>query len=105
MHFSDKAVVITGAAGGLGTAFTRRFLAEGARVCATETAAGPLGRLSTPPAASFPPGLIDRVAAKGAIKRPEVADDVVGPAVFFASDDAAFVTAQSLSVDGGRHFL
>jgi NAD(P)-dependent dehydrogenase (short-subunit alcohol dehydrogenase family) len=46
MHFSDKVVVITGAAGGLGTAFTRRFLAEGARVCATDTAAAPLERLT-----------------------------------------------------------
>jgi NAD(P)-dependent dehydrogenase (short-subunit alcohol dehydrogenase family) len=247
MHFSDKVVVITGAAGGLGTAFTRRFLAEGARVCATDTAAPPLARLaqelgapaglmtieaditseadcqrladrvraewgtadvvvnnagwfpfrefedisaqewervvgvnltgpflvvraflpllkasragriinissgsvlappstqahyvaakagvvgftraaavslgghgitvnailpgvvSTPAAvASFPPGLIDMIAAQGAIKRAEVAEDVVGPVVFFASDDAAFVTGQSLSVDGDRHFL
>ncbi len=31
MQFADRVVVITGAAGGLGTAFTRRFLAEGAR--------------------------------------------------------------------------
>ena len=64
------------------------------------------GVVSTPAAvAAFPPGLIDRIAAAGAIKRAEVAEDVVGPVVFFASDDAAFVSGQSLSVDGGRHFL
>ena len=54
---------------------------------------------------SFPPGLIDKIAAEGAIKRREVAEDLVGPVVFLASEDAEFFTGQSLSVDGGRHFL
>ncbi len=31
-------------------------------------------------------------------------DDVVGAVAFFASDDAAFVTGQTLSVDGGIVF-
>ena len=31
--------------------------------------------------------------------------DVVGPAVFLASDAAAFITGQSLYVDGGRTIL
>ncbi|QRI61806.1 SDR family oxidoreductase (plasmid) [Shinella sp. PSBB067] len=31
-------------------------------------------------------------------------DDVVGAVVFFASDDAAFVTGQTLNVDGGIVF-
>ncbi len=64
------------------------------------------GVVATPAAvASFPPGLIDKIAAEGAIKRREEAEDLVGPVVFLASDDAAFFTGQSLSVDGGRHFL
>jgi D-sorbitol dehydrogenase (acceptor) len=28
-------------------------------------------------------------------------DDIAGPAVFLASDDAGYVTAQTLNVDGG----
>jgi 3-oxoacyl-[acyl-carrier protein] reductase len=37
-------------------------------------------------------------------QRHEVADDVAGPAVFFASADSDFVTGQTLLVDGGlRH--
>jgi NAD(P)-dependent dehydrogenase (short-subunit alcohol dehydrogenase family) len=37
-----------------------------------------------------------------AIKRPEVVDDLVGTISFLTSDDAAFITGQTLSVDGGR---
>jgi NAD(P)-dependent dehydrogenase (short-subunit alcohol dehydrogenase family) len=37
-----------------------------------------------------------------AIKRPEVPDDLVGTVSFLTSDDAAFMTGQTLSVDGGR---
>ena len=42
------------------------------------------------------------VAQMQAIKRPEVPDDLVGAASFLTSDDAAFITGQTLNVDGGR---
>ncbi len=35
------------------------------------------------------------------IKRAAAADDVVGAAIFFISDESAFMTGQSLSVTGG----
>jgi NAD(P)-dependent dehydrogenase (short-subunit alcohol dehydrogenase family) len=37
-----------------------------------------------------------------AIKRGEVPDDLVGTVSFLTSDDAAFITGQTISVDGGR---
>ena len=37
-----------------------------------------------------------------AIKRPEVPADLVGTVSFLTSDDAAFITGQTLNVDGGR---
>ncbi len=37
-----------------------------------------------------------------AIKRVEVPDDLVGTVSFLTSDDAAFITGQTLNVDGGR---
>lgn len=42
------------------------------------------------------------VAQMQAIKRPEVPEDLVGAVSFLTSDDAAFITGQTLNVDGGR---
>src|ERR1700688_3775374 len=42
------------------------------------------------------------VAGLQAIKRIEVPDDLVGALSFLTSDDAAFMTGQTLNVDGGR---
>jgi NAD(P)-dependent dehydrogenase (short-subunit alcohol dehydrogenase family) len=42
------------------------------------------------------------IAKLQAIKRPEVPDDLVGVLSFLTSDDAAFITGQTLNVDGGR---
>ncbi len=42
------------------------------------------------------------VATLQAIKRVEVPDDLVGAVSFLTSDDAAFMTGQTLNVDGGR---
>lgn len=43
----------------------------------------------------------DRISRVQAIKRPMEATDLAGVASFLASDDAAFMTAQVLYVDGG----
>ena len=44
----------------------------------------------------------EQVAQMQAIKRPEVPDDLVGTVSYLTSDDAAFITGQTLNVDGGR---
>jgi len=41
-------------------------------------------------------------ASMQAIKRPELPADLVGTVSFLTSDDAAFMTGQTLNVDGGR---
>lgn len=41
------------------------------------------------------------LAQRQAIKRPEQPDDLVGALSFLTSDDAAFITGQTLYVDGG----
>jgi NAD(P)-dependent dehydrogenase (short-subunit alcohol dehydrogenase family) len=42
-----------------------------------------------------------RIVAQQCIPRPETPDDLVGTALFLASDNAAFLTGQCLTVDGG----
>jgi len=42
---------------------------------------------------------------RGSIKRPIQPDDIVGAVQFLAGPEAAFVTGQTLVVDGGRQFL
>ena len=43
-----------------------------------------------------------QAASMQAIKRPEVPADLVGTVSFLTSDDAAFITGQTINVDGGR---
>ncbi|NTZ64085.1 SDR family NAD(P)-dependent oxidoreductase [Agrobacterium tumefaciens] len=47
----------------------------------------------------------DALAQQQAIKRTETPSDLVGPMAFLASDDAAFITGQTLLVDGGWRFV
>ena len=44
-------------------------------------------------------------AQRGAIRRAAMPDDVVGAALYLASPLAAFVTGQTLVVDGGKQFI
>lgn len=42
---------------------------------------------------------------RGAIKRASQPEDIVGTALFLASDQAGYITGQTLVVDGGKQFL
>jgi NAD(P)-dependent dehydrogenase (short-subunit alcohol dehydrogenase family) len=44
-------------------------------------------------------------ASRGAIRRAAQADDIVGAALYLASPLAAFVTGQTLVIDGGKQFI
>jgi NAD(P)-dependent dehydrogenase (short-subunit alcohol dehydrogenase family) len=46
-------------------------------------------------------GLFDMLAAQQAIKRTQLPEDLVGAMSFLVSDDASFITGQTLVVDGG----
>lgn len=46
-------------------------------------------------------GETDAFATAQAIKRPQVVEDLVGTLSFLVSDDAAFITGQTITVDGG----
>jgi NAD(P)-dependent dehydrogenase (short-subunit alcohol dehydrogenase family) len=42
---------------------------------------------------------------RGALKRASTPEDMVGAALFLASEGASFITGQTMIVDGGRQFL
>jgi 3-oxoacyl-[acyl-carrier protein] reductase len=48
---------------------------------------------------------IDTVLAKRHIKRMEVPEDLVGVAMFMASEASSFMTGQTIIIDGGMVFL
>jgi len=54
-------------------------------------------------------GLMDDAATygvdRGAIKRASQPDDIVGTALFLASEQASYITGQTLIVDGGKQFI
>ncbi len=42
---------------------------------------------------------------RGSIKRPSQPEDIVGTAIFLASESASYITGQTLVVDGGKQFI
>ena len=54
---------------------------------------------------TFPAEILEAQRIRRALHRDEVAEDLVGPVFFLASDDAGFITGQTLNVDGGQHLL
>jgi 3-oxoacyl-[acyl-carrier protein] reductase len=63
------------------------------------------GVISTPGVTSLPhyKDLVERIAPTLPIPRLGVPEDVAGVAAFLASDDAAYVTAETIHVSGGRY--
>lgn len=55
----------------------------------------------TPGTSAIPEVALQRIAGNQSIKRVAVPTDIVGPLLFLTSDDGAFVTGQTISVDGG----
>src|SRR5262249_25874604 len=82
-------------------AFTRALARELGEYGITVNAIPPGLTASEPIAAAAAPGELEARAAARAFKRIQVPEDLVGTVVFLASDAAAFMTGQTIVVDGG----
>jgi len=51
---------------------------------------------------AWPPGAIEQVSATSALRRAGQPNEIVGAALYFASDASSFTTGAILRVDGGR---
>jgi NAD(P)-dependent dehydrogenase (short-subunit alcohol dehydrogenase family) len=81
--------------------FTRSLAAEVGERGVTVNAIAP-GLVRTATTESGPQAaLFDMLAQQQAIKRTQEPDDLVGALAFLASDNASFITGQTLVVDGG----
>lgn len=54
---------------------------------------------------TFEKAMLEQIAQGGSLKRDERPEDLVGAIVFLASEEAGFITGQTINVDGGRSFL
>ena len=96
LHYTtSKAGVI-----GFTRALARELGPEGIRV----NAVSPGLTLSDTQLASSDPAYIEKSAEGRSIARPQVPDDLVGAVMFLLSDASAFMTGQTLNVDGGKYF-
>lgn len=89
-RLEGKIALISGGTTGMGSAIAKRFQTEGGTVIATGANPETLEKAKK-----------DQIAAKVPMKRAGRPADIAGAALFFASDDSAYVTGVDLPVDGG----
>jgi NAD(P)-dependent dehydrogenase (short-subunit alcohol dehydrogenase family) len=92
-YASSKAAVL-----GLTKSLARRFAPYGIRVNCLSPA-----DIETDMTASWPAALRDKLNAMTPLGRFGTTDEVNGAALFLASDEASFITGQTLSINGGAY--
>lgn len=82
--------------------FTKALAQEGARNNITCNAIAP-GYIDTDMVAAVPANVLEKIVAKIPVGRLGHADEIARGVLFLTSDDAAFVTGSTMSLNGGQH--
>ena len=82
--------------------FTKALAQEGARFGITVNAIAP-GYIDTDMVAAVPEDVLAKIVAKIPVGRLGHADEIARGVTFLCSEDAAFITGSTLSINGGQH--
>ncbi|HWI86057.1 MAG TPA: acetoacetyl-CoA reductase [Sphingomonas sp.] len=82
--------------------FTKALAQEGARFGITVNAIAP-GYIDTDMVAAVPPEVLQKIVAKIPVGRLGHAHEIARGVAFLCSEDGAFITGSTLSINGGQH--
>jgi acetoacetyl-CoA reductase len=82
--------------------FTKALAQEGAKFGVTVNAIAP-GYIDTDMVAAVPEAVLEKIVAKIPVGRLGQADEIARGVGFFASENGAFVTGSTMSINGGQH--
>ena len=82
--------------------FTKALAQEGAKYGVTVNAIAP-GYIDTDMVAAVPPPVLEKIVAKIPVGRLGQADEIARGVAFLTSEDGAFGTGSTLSINGGQH--
>ncbi len=82
--------------------FTKALAQEGAKFGVTVNAIAP-GYIDTDMVAAVPPAVLEKIVAKIPVGRLGMASEIARGVVFFASEEGAFATGSTMSINGGQH--
>jgi acetoacetyl-CoA reductase len=82
--------------------FTKALAQEGAKYGVTVNAIAP-GYIDTDMVAAVPAAVLEKIVAKIPVGRLGQADEIARGVAFLTSEDGAFVTGSTMSINGGQH--
>jgi len=82
--------------------FTKALAQEGAAKGITVNAIAP-GYIDTDMVRAVPPVVLEKIVARVPVGRLGAASEIARGVLFLVSDEAAFVTGSTLSINGGQH--